>query len=558
MKKVRLAGLVLTVFLIAVARPAAAEEAPPQGVLSAKVVDVAIFKTGSGIFRYEGEGIVKDGRLILAETPSPAFGTLWFYALDDGVVVESVEARDVYRPSERPVAGALELVCRNAGKRAKVVMKDWSVEGTILPNAGGGEIPLKTENGVMAVKPDELRYVEIADAASAVESRTKSREMSITLRGAKEGQKVRIAYNCLEQGIRWLPSYRIDLEGQTAHMALAAAVINDVADLAGARASFVVGQPVFTLASVLAPVAQSNKDIQLGEFFKQEAANALGVQVSYGRVPAEQHGQARSYDLLYSGAASLEAQVAVETIGTQVEHLFYYTAENVSVAKDTSSSVVIMVADDPVEHVFVWDVPNIYIYQNPDYAKRLREIYNGGFFTKDTVEDKSKDAVKYSESESPVHCLKMKNETGQPWAAAPVLISEEGRALSQVWLDYTAADEETKVTIGPAVDIKTRTAEREVKREIGSGTKGSSSDKTDLITVEGYLVIENKRAEKATLAVTRNIVGTVLVADNKCEITAHRAGGSVMNSTATLKWTVDVKPAEKMILTYRFTRSVSH
>jgi len=555
------------VVILAAASFALAQEAPAPGILTAKVTDVAIFKTGSGIFRYEGEGIVKDGKLVLGETPSPAFGTLWFYALDGGVTVESVDARDISPKSEAPISDYYTLIHNNPGKRAKIVMKDWTLEGTILPTDGGTpQIFLKTETGVAAIPQGELRYAEVADAKTTVERSTQKREISLTLKGAAEGQKVRIGYVCLQNGIRWLPSYHIDLEGATAHMALAASIVNDIADISGARASFVVGQPLFTLSNLLAPIVQSNKDMRLGEFYAQEvanvAANSKQMGVNAGRYQADYNEFMAQGEYDGNGRAERASlarkpiEVGMETTGASAGHLFYYTADSVTTAKSSSSNVVILKFDNPVEHVFVWRVAPPEVYQNAEYAKRLRDIYSGGFFTSDTVEDKGSAAVKYTEVPAPDNCIRMTNGTNDPWADAPVLIFEEGRALGQLWLPYTPAGEDAELVIGPAADIRVASAEREVKRVIGEGSS-KSSGKDDLITVEGFLQIENRRKTVAKVEVTRVIVGTLVASDNNAEVTAHRAQGGP-NPRATLKWTLDVKPAEKKILTYKYTRNVSH
>ena len=561
-------AVALVVSFLATALPSApAEEAPAAGMLSAKVTDVAIFKDGSGIFSYAGEGTVKDGKLVLAETPSPAFGTLWFYSVEDGVTVESVDARDVYPETDRPISDVYALVRNNPGKRAKIVMKDWTLEGVILPTEGdSNQVFLKTETGVAAIPQGELRYAEIADAKTTITSKAQKRQMTITLRGAGEGQKVRIGYDCLQKGIRWLPSYRIDLEGPTAHLALAASVVNDVCDLSGVRASFVVGQPVFALGNLLAPLAQSNRDMRLDEFYKQESLNllnlkAVGVSLGTYQADYDEFFPVQEADGPQSVARSnlkrMPLELGMATTGEAAEHLFYYTAENVTAARSTSSNVVIHKSDVPVEHIFVWTVDAPPIYQNPEYARRLREIYNGGFFTSDTVDDKSGAAMRYTEASAPLHCLKMTNKTSDPWAAAPVLIFEGERALGQIWFPYTPVAEEAQLVIGPAVDIATSSAEREVRRVIGESKK-TAIGKADLVTIEGSLQIENRRKTKATLEVVRKVTGTLLSADNNAEVTARRDQGDAANPTALLKWSVAVEPGQKKALSYKYTKNVAH
>lgn len=594
---------VVLAFVLAFSFAAQAGEAEVEpGVLASKVVDVAVFKGGTGIFRFEGEGTVKGGQLVLKEAPKPAFGTLWFYSLDDGVKVVSVNSREIDVERERQITDMWELMRKNIGKTARVVMKDgekspehgvpsdWEITGKIVSVSGDKQVLLESEEGLVACAVQEMRYAVVTGAETIEKTKGKKLDICVAVEGAAEGQKVRLGYSCLQSGISWLPAYRMDLASGKANLSLAASVINNVFDIAKSRASFVVGQPLFTLAEQLAPIAQRNAEIDLKEFARQEGANYFywDEKADLDKMIASNTAQfdslqrkgwaGGSYVTLAEtgyGAAGVRGstaglpvagrmfatappapQEAVAGEAAEAWHLFYYTADDVTVAKDTSASVVLWTSENPVENLFVWNAPLPRAYQNPEYAKRLREIYTGGLFRASTVDDKSSDPVKYDESRPPVHCLKMTNETSESWASAPLLVYEDGRALGQVWLQYTPAGRDTQVVIGPTSDVRTWKALREVRREIGAHEQDKV--KFDLVTYEGFFKIENKRDEKAALQVKTSFAGTPVSYDKGAEVTTERDAGTGLNPATTIEWKVDVEAGKEKVLTFKYTLYMRH
>lgn len=578
----------LAVVLGVFASAAAGQET--TGVLEAKVTDVTIFKGGAGIFRFEGEGVVKDGRLVVKDAPTPAFGTLWFWALDSGVTVTSVNSEQLAVERERGINDTWELLRSNCGKEARIVMKDgeskgetgaaqdWQIEGKIVSVSADRQVMLKTEEGVVACPVGQMRYAVVADAETTETTESRKLSMYVKLKGAEDGRKVRVGYSCLEAGIRWLPAYRMDLDGGKVRLALSASVMNDAVDIQGARASFVVGRPLFTLAGQAAPVSQANVLFDLSKFREQEAANVHGAgkaaswdeliganlaqqgltNAAYpDTVDSETAGRTISWDRIPEIKWDDAAQgVAVASSFAEAYHLFYYTAEEVTVARDTSANVVLWTAENPVEHLFVWKVAMPQPYQTPAYAKRLREIYGGGLFTSGSVEDKSKTAVSYEEAIPPMHCLKMTNETGESWASAPLLVYEKGRALGQVWMQYTPGGREAKVVIGTATDIVAHKAQREIAREIEAQKQGKQE--YDLVTTKGFLKLENKRDEKVQVEAKVELVGTPVAYEKGAEVTTLRGAGSGLNPETTMKWKVDVEAGKEKELIWTYKTYVRH
>jgi hypothetical protein len=582
----------LGTFVIVLAMLAGAAARGDDGALEARVVDVSVFEDGSGVFRFEGEGIVKDGGLTLDDLPMPAFGTLWFYSLDDGVTVKSVNSRESKVEKKRPIADSWTLLKNNPGKNARIVMKDgeknaesgvatdWEIEGKIVSVSPDGQVFLETVQGVIACAVRDMRYVVVAEADTSETYTTDTRSIEVLLDGAEDGQAVRVGFSCLARGISWLAAYRMDLGEGKAQLALSASVINNAVDIASAQASFVVGAPVFALARQLSPLAQSNKNMDftilrtqrsmnsssltkaptLDELIQQnEALLAANMQGAWGEV-------AMSWDNVYYGhppapGAAVEKRVESKQLagvaGNTAEalHLFYYTADEVTVDKDTSSDVILWTAENPVESLFVWNVSAPKVYQNPSYAKRLQDIYAGGLFSSKKVKDDGTSAVKYEKADPPSRCLKLVNETEHPWAAAPLMVYEDGRALGQIWLRYTPAGQETQVVVGPSPDVITHAAQCEIARQLDADTQFAGQ--YDMLTIEGSLKIENTRDEAATVEVRASYAGTPLWQDKTAEVATERRADT-LNPLTTIKWEVTVEPGKEKTLTYRYTALVRH
>lgn len=582
----------------------AAPEAPAveAGVLEARVVEATIFSTGSGIFTFEGKGTVKDGQLVVRDLPKPAFGTLWFWSMTDEVDVVGVRSKVTRAEYTKQIWNVWELLTRNKGKHARVIMTDgpktpegvptdWEVEGKIN-FYGDGNLILETENGVLALELKATRSVHIEGAQTAVTATWDRKELAFDLEGegAQDGQEVTLAWMFLQEGARWLPSYRMDLEDKKAALTLAATFINDAFDMTDARVSFVVGKPLFGLSQMASPVVTGNRNVDLAAFGRFQSANELffddkdwskriatnleqqekyaGRKIRWGQVSAGEvaiaglpvtgrvfsaNGQQSAGEYAFSLAATAApiADVAVEAW-----HLFYYEADSVTAAKDTSARVVLWRDETPLKNLFIWSAPAAGIYQNPKYSEKLRKIYSGGIFRASKVEDKSKVKVRYTETAPPMHGIILDNKTGHAWASAPLMVYEDERALGQVWLAYTPDGQEARVVIGPANDVRTWQAEREVFRDIKAGEANGRT--YDLITVEGYLKIANKRDGQSSFEIKKHVRGTPISYSDGCEVTVGKASGKILNPPTTLKWEIDIKPGKEHVLTYTYKAYVPH
>ena len=68
----------------------------------------------------------------------------------------------------------------------------------------------------------------------------------------------------LQKGVRWIPSYKLELDGQgKAVVKLQATIINELADLEDVSLNLVVGVPTFTFKDTLDPMSLQQSLAQL-------------------------------------------------------------------------------------------------------------------------------------------------------------------------------------------------------------------------------------------------------------------------------------------------------
>src|SRR5262249_6684252 len=137
--------------------------------------------------------------------------------------------------------------------------------------------------------------------------------------------------------IRWIPGYRIELDGKgKAVVKLQATILNELTDLNDATVNLVVGVPSFYFKETADPIALSQAVAQLSPYFQTDAStqyalsNAMMTQVARGG--EVRHGKGGGPG--GGGGAAAPADLGPELGGgSQSEDLFVFTVKNVTLAK---------------------------------------------------------------------------------------------------------------------------------------------------------------------------------------------------------------------------------
>src|SRR5207247_270454 len=123
----------------------------------------------------------------------------------------------------------------------------------------GELILLKTADGVKALTLDRIQDVVFKSAPKATIGAEEFRNL-LTLkldwanRAPARNANIGVVY--LQKGLRWIPSYRVAIDGHGAATAkLQAMLVNELTDLAGVTANLVIGVPSFAFKDTLDPLA---------------------------------------------------------------------------------------------------------------------------------------------------------------------------------------------------------------------------------------------------------------------------------------------------------------
>src|SRR5262249_38748631 len=108
------------------------------------------------------------------------------------------------------------------------------VYGAAAAPPPSGLVLVETADGTKALPIERIEGVTFKGAAKTAVDASGSRDL-LTLHLAWKGEraaKARVGIACLENGLRWIPSYRIDVDGAgRAHVRLEATIVDDLADL---------------------------------------------------------------------------------------------------------------------------------------------------------------------------------------------------------------------------------------------------------------------------------------------------------------------------------------
>ena len=246
------------------------------------IKEITVFKDGHAFVLHEGKMPTdKNGNVCLDYLPNPVIGTFWAYSGDAKVKLTSVVSAKNIISLENTALNVQDLICANIGKRA--LIKDSSnsslYEATIvdvpersteeLSATGrsseeeklpvkGNIILLKVAGGIKAVQLGTIQEITFLDSPNEKISYKDFRNtMTLKLDWANQAVRteatVGMAY--VQKGIRWIPSYKIDIDGSgNAVVKLQATIINELADLENVKANLVIGVPSFAFKDTPDPI----------------------------------------------------------------------------------------------------------------------------------------------------------------------------------------------------------------------------------------------------------------------------------------------------------------
>jgi len=505
-------------WLLSAATAWSAEPTALTALAKLPVTEITVFKDGHAYVLHQGvQPVDEQGDVKLDALPSPVIGTFWPYSADKAATLASVTAGRRTVKVEKTALTIRELLEANVGGEAIISENNHNypanivgflsrsvaeLEATSVPGAGelqaqlSNLVLLKSAEGVRAVpfeRIQDVRFVGPYETKFMVEEQRNLLTLHLDWKGERaKSANVGMAY--VQKGIRWIPHYRVEIDGQgAASLKLQATLLNELTDLKNVTVNLVVGVPAFEFKGTTDPIALNQALTQLSPYFDQDSQTTLSLSNSIMTQQVARMNEVRQPVRAAPAAVDLGPDVAQ---GTRHEDLFVFTVKNVTLKKGERLVLPVLQQSLPYRDVFVIDVPfappaflrgNVNAAQQQQLARMLNTV-------------------------KAAHHIRLQNTSGQPLTTAPALIVQGNRVLAQGLMTYTSPGASSDLTVNTAVDVKVHKSETETRRTPNATEwRGGALSRIDL---QGELSVTNLREAPIDVEVVRQLLGRAEKADH--------------------------------------------
>jgi hypothetical protein len=565
------ATIIIAVLLLTVYTQA--DTPPPLSALARMPVkEVTVFKDGHAFVVHQGMMPTDShGSVLMDYLPTPVLGTFWPFSADKSARLTAVSASRQKVMVQRTALTIRELIESNPGADAVITevngMKysariigvptrtSEEIQAVSPPGSGdplpekGAVLLVKTTEGVKATPIDRIQDITFAgDPKSKIANEEFRNLLTLKLDWSdhEPARTADVGIMYLQKGIRWIPGYKITIEGQDkANVKLEATLVNDMVDLEDVTANLVIGVPNFDFGDSTDPIA----------------IQALAAEVGRARTAANPNFLANSIATQVStnteGTAEASPTASETPESSTNEDLFVFTVKHITMKKGDRAVLPIVEFTLPCKDVFVLDIPfapppevrvNMSSEQQVEMARRL-----------------ALPAV--------MHKIRLTNNSSYPLTTAPALIVKDGRVLAQSSMSYSAPGASVDLDVTKAVDIQVKKAEVEASR-IANAVRIDDSNYTK-INLDGSLKLTNFKNKQVEIEVVRHILGAADSASNDGQIDRlnlledgkYMASGSVpywwgyynwpnwwrqLNGIGRITWKLNLNPGQQVELSYKW------
>ena len=477
------------------------------------VKEITIFKDGHAFVLHEGKMPVgSDGNVTIDYLPRPIIGTFWAYSADANAKLTGVVSHKRIVPVKRTAMTIPELIEGNIGAKVRIVEAGLAAyETTIVgiptrsteelsssdPPGSPEKLPqrgdivlLKFEGGVKAVPISRIQEVTFIDEPRLQLAGEQFRDM-MTLKldwgGRKSEPDVEVGMVYVQRGIRWIPNYRIDIDGKgNATIKLQATIINELADVEDVKAHLVIGVPKFAFEDTPDPISLQQTVAQLSSHFRPDSQAAYAFS---NMIMTQAEMSVRRVDVPESGNA-LDLGPDVAGSGKN-EDLYIFTLEHVTLKKGQRMVVPVAEYELKYQDVYVLDLPfgpppEVRQNLNSEQQARLAQLYY---------------------SPKVMHKIRLANNAKCPLTTAPAMILREGRIIAQGMMTYTAVGASSDLELTAAVDIAVEKLDKETERIPDAAKWDNYTYARSNLT--GTISLTNRRTDTVSLEIRRSILGQV-------------------------------------------------
>ena len=571
---VSLLGICMTFLVPTDAAVNVAEAAPA----SMPVKEITIFKDGHAFVLHEGKMPAgTDGNVTIDYLPRPVIGTFWAYSADANAKLSGVVSHKRVVPVKRTALTIPELIEGNVGAKVRITEAGLAAyETTILgiptrsteelSSAGppgspeklpqrGSIVLLKFEGGVKAVPISRIQEVTFLDDPRLQLAGEQFRDM-MTLKldwgRRRPAQTAEVGMVYVQRGVRWIPNYRIDIDGKgNATVKLQATIINELADVEDIKAHLVIGVPKFAFENTPDPISLQQTVAQLSRHFRPDSQAAYAFSnmiMTQAEMPVRRAHVPDSGDTLDLGP---------DVAGSgRNEDLYIFTLEHVTLKK--GQRMVVPMAEYKLEYrdVFVLDLPfgpppEVRHNLNSQQQTQLAQLFY---------------------SPKVMHKIRFDNDAECPLTTAPALILRQGRIIAQGMMTYTAVGASSDLELTAAVDISVEKLDKETDR-IPNAVKWDNYSYARS-NLSGTINLTNRCSDTVKLEIRRSVLGHIDSAghDGSIEHLGRHEGGWMdpssrpfwwgwynwpywwyhFNAVGRVEWECELKPGKSIELEYKW------
>ena len=489
------------------------------------VKEVTVFKDGHAFVLHEGRlPTDASGNVVMDYLPVPVIGTFWTYSGDNSVKLSNVVAGQRRATIERTALCLRELLEANVGAEAIVTeTNNLSYPATILgfptrtsdelaatspPNSPprlpekGPVVLLKTAEGTKVVALERIQDVTFKHPLKpkvGQEEFRNSLTMKLDWAGRKAAESAEVGLVYLQKGIRWIPSYKVDLDGKgRAVVRLQATVLNELTDLDNATLQLVIGVPTFYFKDTVDPMALQQTAAQLSQFFQSNSGRAFDngrslLANNLGNAMMTQTARMGDYGNAGEGQPGAGDPNAPES--AKNEDLYVFTVRKVTLKKGERAVFPLVEVTVPYQDVFALELPFA-----PPAAVR-----------QSLSSQQQAELARLFNAPKAQHKARLENRSNYPFTTAPALVLREGRVLAQGMMTYTAVGASTDLNITTAVDIQVKKSDIETKRTPNAFTL--SDNKFMRVDLKGNIRLTNHREQAVEVEIVRHALGHIDDAD---------------------------------------------
>lgn len=487
------------------------------------VREITIFKDGHALLLHAGRLPTDEaGQVRLSYLPAPVMGTFWPFCNDSGAKLSAVIAGQQPVSVERTALNTAELLAGNIGAEVLIeeaggtctfgTILDWptrssaELAATSPPDSGpslaekGDVILLSTPEGTRVVPVSQIQRVTFKN-----DCRTKHRSdelrnlltLKLDWQDKQPAPSADVGMMYLQKGIRWIPSYRVTIDGAgSARVELQATLLNELTDLDDVTAHLVIGVPSFLFADTPDPIGLQSAVAQLSQHFRPGSQTAGAL--SNALMTQARMGETRGNAVSDAGPATPAGPELSDA--ERNEDLFVFTLQHVSLRRGERMVLPVASFGLPYQDVYTLDLPfappaelraQLNLQAPPELARLLSapKVY---------------------------HSLRMTNKSAYPLTTAPALIMSAGKVLAQGMLTYAAKNSAVDLRVTAAVDLRVEKSDSEVQRVLNAVTWQNNA--YGRVELTGQIALTNFRDKPVKVEIRRHVLGNVDQASHDARI----------------------------------------